>query len=360
MLRLSRQSIASIGTALAVALISLTVAKADSASDNMSWSSWADVFTKNLRDQTAISSQTEWPDASALGYARSPRSDAAAVQWLPQQPFPAVDGINAKIDGYGGGANRSNGFYGTSGSLSIPLAQQWGLQLDGDLGSDSGIGYQSGAAHLFWRDPSIGLLGAYGSYSHDNGFNDLVLGHISENAAHFAAEGEYYLNRWTLSGVAGVETVGIHSDALPLSVPNRFFDEVSVSYYVTDNFKLSAGHSYTFATHFLTLGSEYGIALGGGRMASLFANGWIGESGNNGALAGLRIYFGQHDKSLIDRHRQDDPPSRTEIWRRAQREKEKEEREKEKREHILCVFGNVLFLQQGTICPGGRPAGPAH
>jgi hypothetical protein len=42
-------------------------------------------------------------------------------------------------------------------------------------------------------------------------------------------------------------------------------------------------------------------------MTSLFAEGWIGERANNGLLAGLRIYFGQRDKSLMDRHRQDDP-----------------------------------------------------
>jgi hypothetical protein len=41
-------------------------------------------------------------------------------------------------------------------------------------------------------------------------------------------------------------------------------------------------------------------------MASLFTEGWIGEHGNNAVLAGLRVYFGQHDKSLIDRHRQDE------------------------------------------------------
>jgi len=307
MSRLSRQSIASVGTAFAVALLSLTAAKADSASDNMSWSSWADVFTKNLRDQTAMSNQTDWPDASALGYASSPRSDAAAVRWLPQQPLPAVDGINGKIAGYGGGENGSNGFYGTVGSLSIPLAQQWGLQLDGNLGSNSGSGYHSGAAHLFWRDPSIALFGAYVSYLHDNGTENAVLGHISDNTARFAAEGEYYLNRWTVKGLAGVETVSINSNVVPLSVPNRFFDHASIGYYVTDNFELSAGHAYTFGTHFLTLKAEHGFALGGGRMASLFAHGWVGEGGNNGALAGLRIYFGQRDKSLMDRHRQDDP-----------------------------------------------------
>jgi hypothetical protein len=226
--------------------------------------------------------------------------------------MPAVDGINAKIDGYGGGANGSNGLYGTNGSLSIPLAQQWGLQLDGNLGSDNGIGEYGGGAHLFWRDPSIGLLGAYANYEHWNGTDVIdnltgVNSHNSANIGHFAAEGEYYLNRWTLSGLLGLETVSINSGVPEASPPNRFVDDVRVSYYVTDNFQLSAGHIYTVDTNFLTLGGEYGFALGGGRMASLFSDGWIGEGGDNGVLAGLRIYFGQSDKSLMDRHRQDDP-----------------------------------------------------
>lgn len=110
-----------------------------------------------------------------------------------------------------------------------------------------------------------------------------------------------------MSGLIGLETVSINSGVPVTSPPNRFFDDVLVSYYVTDDFKLSAGHIYTTGTNFLTLGGEYGVALGGGRMASLFAEGWIGERADNGVLAGLRIYFGQRDKSLIERHRQDDP-----------------------------------------------------
>jgi hypothetical protein len=310
MLRVSRQSVTSVGTALAVALLSLTVANAESAPDNLSWSSWAEVFARNFRDQTAtaISSQTEWPDVPALGYARSPRSDAAAMRWLPQ-PLPAVDGINAKIDGFGGAANHSNGFYGTTGSLSVPLAQQWGLQIDGGVGSDKGVGAYGGSGHVFWRDPSIGLVGAYGSYSHWNGIDTQTFGHISANTARYAAEGEYYLSRLTVSGLMGVETVSVNAAIPAFSIPNRFFDRMSAAYYVTDNFKLSAGHLYTFDTHFLTLGSEYGFGLGGGRMAALFAEGALGERGAYSALGGLRIYFGQHDKTLIDRHRQDDPPS---------------------------------------------------
>jgi hypothetical protein len=155
---LLRRSTASVAGAIGLALLSLATASAESTSDNTSWTYWAtEVFGKTLRDQTAASSQTEWSDFSALGYARSKRSDDVAVRWLPP-PMPAVDGINAKIDGYGGGSNHSNGFYGTNGSLSVPLAQQWGLQLDGGVGSDNGIGAYGGAGHLFWRDPSIGLL----------------------------------------------------------------------------------------------------------------------------------------------------------------------------------------------------------
>jgi hypothetical protein len=297
------------------------MANAESTSDNMSRSTWADVFTKSVHDQTAVSGQSDWSDVSALGYARSARSDAAAVRWLPPQPLPAVDGINAKIDGYRGGANHTDGFYGGTGSLSVPLTQQWGFQADGGLVNDKqGVASYGGAGHLFWRDPSIGLLGAYGSYSHWNGSElhaigrlsdgmlvDVNLGQISATTGRAAAEGEVYLSRWTLGGVAGVEMAGINSDLLRFSVPNRFFDSVSAAYYVTDNFRLSAGHTYTFDTHFLTLGGEYGFALGGGRMAALFAEGWIGEGGHNAVLGGLRVYFGQRDKTLIDRHRQDDP-----------------------------------------------------
>jgi hypothetical protein len=38
-------------------------------------------------------------------------------------------------------------------------------------------------------------------------------------------------------------------------------------------------------------------------------SGWIGERADNGVFAGLRIYFGERDKTPIDRHRQDDPAS---------------------------------------------------
>jgi hypothetical protein len=65
-MRFARQRISSVGAAVVAALLSLSVANAESASDNTSWSSWADVFTKSIHDQTAVSGQTDWSDVSAL------------------------------------------------------------------------------------------------------------------------------------------------------------------------------------------------------------------------------------------------------------------------------------------------------
>jgi hypothetical protein len=308
--RLSRQFIASVGGAVVIGF-SLSMANAESAPDDTPPSHWAaDIFAKAVRDDTAISDQNEWSDLSARAYAASSRLDAAAVRWLPQ-PMPAVDGINGKIAGFGGGADHSNGFYGTAGSLAFPIAQQWGAQIDGGVGSLDRSGWSQGAGHLFWRDPSIGLVGAYGSYFHWNGVSPSTIPRIGVNVSRFAAEGDYYWTRWTLRGLAGYETVRLNVPNVArlagLSIPNRFFDSVSAAYYVTDNFELSLGHLYTFGRHGLTLGGEYGFALGGGRMASLFAAAVFAEGGNNAVLGGLRFYFGQHDKTLIDRHRQDDP-----------------------------------------------------
>src|SRR5262245_16052654 len=112
-------------------------------------------------------------------------------------------------------------------------------------------------------------------------------------------------------GLAGVQTVRINAPVVlgvqVGSTPNRFFEAVAASYYVTDNFKLLIGHLYQFSHHGLRLGAEHGFALGSGRMASLFAEALFAEGGSTTAFAGLRVYFGQRNKTLIDRHRQDDP-----------------------------------------------------
>jgi hypothetical protein len=261
----------------------------------------ADAATASNRIARSSLSSADVDSTSALGYAKRQRPAEQAPPLAPPPPvLPAVDGINGKIAGFGGGANHTSDLYGGAGALSLPLAQRYGLQIDGGIGSVDGATATHVASRLFWRDPSVSLLGAYGSYSHRDGV-------VGVSISRAAAEGEYYLPRWTFGGLLGAEMVDVNRAFFPNGIPTRFFDELRASYYVTDNFALSIGHIYSFSRHGLALGGEYGMPMGGGRMASLFAEGLLGEGGKNAIIGGLRIYFGQRDKMLIDRHRQDDP-----------------------------------------------------
>ena len=84
---------------------------------------------------------------------------------------------------------------------------------------------------------------------------------------------------------------------------------MQLAYYPIDNLKLSVGHGYVLGTHAALFGVEYGISTGGGTMAAFYARGSVNEHGDAAVLAGLRAYFGKRDKTLIRRHREDDPVS---------------------------------------------------
>ena len=77
----------------------------------------------------------------------------------------AVDGVNGKLAGLGG-SFANNSLYGAIGSLSTPLGCGYGLQIDATAASFDGRFLGAIGGHLFWRDPSRGLLGLYGSYAH--------------------------------------------------------------------------------------------------------------------------------------------------------------------------------------------------
>lgn len=223
------------------------------------------------------------------------------------QSLPAVDGLNAKATLFGGAVG-GNALYGAVGSVSMPLGSRFGLQIDGvatdfDGRFEPDIAGGGVAAHLFWRDPSVGLLGAYGHYLHTDAFAgvDVIAG---------AAEGALYLRRFTIEGIAGVQGGEIDLAAQgTFDIATRFFGAAHLSYYPTDNLKLYVGHSYMLGTNAAKIGAELGlpVAGGSGTMPALFAIGSINESGNGAVMGGLRFYFGQHNKSLIRRHREDDP-----------------------------------------------------
>ena len=223
------------------------------------------------------------------------------------EPLPAVDGFNAKWEAIGGAFDEQT-YAGSKGSLTGPIGQQFGFQVDA-LAADYSASFLGGVGgHLFWRDPSIGLLGIYAS--------DLFLDRFGGlNVAHVAPEFEGYWGRWSVQGIAGVE-FGNRTNTVVNTLPGggfvttdvrtRFFDKVNLSYYLTDDFKLTIGHRYEGGLNAAAFGAEYGFDIGK-TMASLFVEGDVGEENFKGVWGGVRFYFGQHDKTLIRRQREDDP-----------------------------------------------------
>lgn len=210
---------------------------------------------------------------------------------------PAVDGVNGKLS-FGASADDPEGF-GVDGAMTIPLGRRFGLQIDGlaaKFESDrlGDIPAYATAAHLFWRDPSKGLLGVYGDYIHVDvftGFDFFTAG----------VEGAVYLDRFTIDGIIGVKDGDL--------VDAHFFDRARLLFYPTDNLNLHIGHTYAFESHSFIYGGEWLLGGQAGAAASLFVDGFVDDGGDNSVVAGMRIYIGQRDKSLIRRHREDDPPS---------------------------------------------------
>lgn len=217
------------------------------------------------------------------------------LEGTPVEPtiLPAVSGINGKF-ALNGGTFDEEGFGVVSGALSLPVGQAFGLQLDGMAGARDGEFVGGGGAHLFWRDPSTALLGVYGSYIHREDVDGYV--------ARIGVEGEYYWNNWTVGAVVGAEFLeaGDEDDS-------NFFALSDISYYATDNLELSVGHRYTGERHAAAVGVEFQLdqtLFSSG--VSLFAEGRLGEDDYQAAWGGIRFYLGE-EKSLIRRHREDDP-----------------------------------------------------
>jgi len=266
------------------------------------------VVTKTAIEKTAIAIAA----IAALTAAPVSATAVLAADMAVKAPaaagcVPAVDGVNGKLGGFGGETGGKT-YAAGEGAIDLPLGCAFGAQIDAVAGGfdDRFIGTVAG--HLFWRNPAQGLLGAYGDFTAWSQFGGV-------HAAHVAPEGEAYLGRWTLQGVAGVEFGNSQSGTVgPIiqtyNVRTRFFDQVNLGFYVTDNVEIYAGHRDLGGLNAAAFGAEWGIPLGRDMMAGLFAEGQVGARPANAAWGGLRLYFGQKDKTLIRRHREDDPP----IW----------------------------------------------
>lgn len=214
--------------------------------------------------------------------------------------LPAVSGPNGKVSVEGGSFD-DQGAGIALGSFALPLGPSFGLQADGAVGAIDGEAMGGGGLHLFTRDPSSYLLGVYGSY---HTWDSIDIWRL-------AGEAELYLGRFTLSGLAGYESVDVPSltDGLEVLTPDdkHFFGQFDGSYYITDDFKVSAGYRYLNETSFASAGAEY-LFRGHEVPWSLFARGNFGDDDYTSVTGGVKIYLsGDTNKSLIDRNRRDDP-----------------------------------------------------
>lgn len=260
-----------------------------------------------MRSGILAKAKAIWASAVSLAFLSCAAQSADMATKAPFVASPttcAVDGINGSLGGLGGSFSNKT-FAAAEGVITAPLGCSFGAQLDLRGGSFDGRFIGSVAGHLFWRNPSQGLLGAYANFDRWNKFGGVRDGHLGPEA-------EIYSGQWTLQGVAGVEfgnsasgTVG--SVIQTFSVPTRFFDELNVAYYVQDDLQVYAGHRYLGGRNALALGGEWGLPLNHGVMAAPFAEARIGEAGFHGVWGGLRFYLSEKDKTLIRRHRENDP-----------------------------------------------------
>jgi len=220
---------------------------------------------------------------------------------------PAVSSVNAKISIEGGIYDDKDSVIAL-GSLSAPLGHRFGIQLDGALGELDNDTLSGGGAHLFTRDPSKYLLGVYSSYHQWN----------SINIWRVAAEYEFYLDRYSITGLAGFESIDIPSFDDGLQTLNKndehFFGHIDLDFYPLDDLKIYGGYRYISEVSLGAVGVEY-LLRNFVAPVSLFAKARFGDDDHTRITGGLRFFFGaDRDKSLINRHRTEDPQNYTPIF----------------------------------------------
>lgn len=216
------------------------------------------------------------------------------------ESLPAVSDFNTKFSVEGGIlSGQGNGVL--QGSVTMPLNHEWGIQLDGVVGVQNEEILAGGALHLFTRDPSRYLLGVYGSLHTWDSIDIMRL----------AVEAEFYHERLTLSGIAGWEDINVPSTkgGLTVTTPDdsHFFTDIDLSFYPNDNIRLWSGFHYENEESFGSAGIEFQPQKFE-VPATMFVTGTYGGSEFTGVSGGIRFYFGANpNKSLIRRHREDDP-----------------------------------------------------
>lgn len=194
----------------------------------------------------------------------------------------AVAETNGQLSLFGG-QDENGGLYGGAPSLTIPLGDSGGLQIDGIAGVvGDEIGFAGGAAQLFYRDPQTFLVGIAGG------------GYYAEGESQYAvsAIAEYYLETVTLEATVGYLTGDVISDEV--------YGRVGLSIYPNENLRIGGGLTY-YDTGDLGGDITVEALLTDVPGLALFATGAFDEAGSMG-YGGVRFYFNS-GSNLLDTDR---------------------------------------------------------
>lgn len=211
--------------------------------------------------------------------------------------LPAVDRLNGKVDYLGGWMNSDEG-HNFSGSISLPVTERFGVQGDALYTHVIGNGYATdffaGGAHFFWRNPNRALVGLFAGGESGE----------AQYSLHAGVEAEYYFHQFTFGLSAGIGHLKYDQ---PVSFfetdQTRFVGSAFAAWYPVDQLMIEVGYANLFESHLGQAVIEYQTPLCG---LSLTADAGIGSHDYDYVLLGIRYYFGGN-KSLIRRHREDDP-----------------------------------------------------
>jgi hypothetical protein len=221
---------------------------------------------------------------SSSSFAQAPAVDS----------LPAVSQINGKISleaGATGAQGQSSAVGIAQGSLAAPLGHSFGVQIDGLAATSYGSFGGGGAAHLFWRNPQIGLFGPIAALA---GFRGATVGW-------YGAEGEIYASLFTVGAYGGYQDAGATA-----FVASGGFYHGRLTVYPIPDLALTVGGGQ-FAGRTLGNGRiEYQPDFIASRNVSFFVDGSAGDNSFYRVTGGVRLYFGP-EKTLIRRHREDDP-----------------------------------------------------
>ena len=292
-----------------------------------------------MKSVTAAASLLVLSSVSAIAADTASPSDASSLPMITAMTSgskPAVDGVNGKVQVYGGAGQGNSvsisgfpglspaqsqtvwkGIGGATGTITVPIGHSFGAQIDLGSGAFGNSALGAAGGHLFWRDPDKGLIGAYG--------DGLLLGDkVGSGVWTAAGEFESYMGRFTGRAIIGVQGASYYTAGLSpfevhsyggrsaFTVPEYFTDIVEAKFYPIDDLALSVGHIYSFGRNAVTGEVEYLLPQfrGGNIAPSVYVAGAYGWNNSSNIMAGIRVYFGNHDKTLIRRQREDDPVAR--------------------------------------------------